>query len=317
MAAIKKLDRNYNMDDLDMLQLAQVFHDNFLVDESAFTAAFPSLNTPFVTNFQTAIDTADDIPSAAEVDSEIAVITEELNGKLPLGRAALQKLFTYADVAFNSVAKTNSFGKNRYEKARNSQIRMKELLELAHRQASETTNKAALIAAGYTEADIDLLESLMDDIDSLNSEQELALSERGTKTEVRVKAMNDVWEFMKKINQASKVVFVDSPAKLDLYLLYPTSSSSLPKVQGFTVELEVGPPRKALLDWNAVVGAVDYQVYMSQVGLGEPAGDYEQIVVTVDNSWEQPVVFGFRYYFKVRAVAGSELGAFSNSAYIE
>ncbi len=317
MAAAKMIAREYNMDDLEMLQLAQVFHDNFLIDEAAFIAAFPGLGAPFAADFQTAIDTADAIPSAAEVDSEIAVITEELNAKMPLARAALQKLFTYADVAFNSVAKTNSFGKNKYERARQSQVRLKELLELAHRQAEEANNKAALIAAGYSQVEIDELETLMDDIDTLNAQQELELSERGTKTEVRITAMNAVWDFMKRINQASKVVFVDSPAKLDLYLLYPTVHGSLPKVQNLVATVEVGPPRMAELSWNAVVGAAEYQVYQSQVALGAPAGEYIWVAGTVPNSWNQPIDLGFRYWFKVRAINGEETGAFSVPAFVE
>lgn len=317
MAAIKKIEREYNMDDLDMLELAQVFHGNFLIDKTAFTAAFPILADPFAADFQTAIDAADDVPSGAEVDSLIAIVTEELNAKLPLARAALQKLFTYADLTWNSSAKTNSFGKNRYEKARQSQVKLKELLELAHRQADSVANKADLITAGYLQVDIDELETLMEAIDTLNAQQELELSNRGIQTEARVTAMNAVWEFMRQINKTSKVVFVNSPAKLDLYLLYPTSSTSLPKVQNLEATVEAGPPVMASLSWDSVGGSAEYQVFMSQVAVGQPAGTYDWVAGTILTSFDQPIFAGFRFWFKVRAIDEPTTGAYSDAVFVE
>jgi hypothetical protein len=315
MAGTKSINREYTMDDLDMLELAQVFHGNFLIDQAAFIAAFPILDVPFAANFQTAIDTADDIPSGAEVDSLIAVITEELNAKMPLARSALQKLFTYADLTWNSSAKTNSFGKNRYEKARQSQVRIKELLELAHRQADSVTNKAALIAAGYLQVDIDQLETLMDEIDTLNAQQELELSNRGIQTETRVTAMNAVWEFMRQINKTSKVVFVDSPAKLDLYLLYPTTHSGLPKVQNLVVSVSASSPYIATITWTPAVGATEYQLYQSVVAEGDPAGEFEYLSGLVSTETNIPLIYGYRYWFKVRAINPTQEGAFSDPAF--
>ncbi len=317
MANYKNIIRDYNMDDLEMLQLAQVFHNNFILDKTAFTTAFPHLNDPFAVDFQTAIDMADDIPSAAEVDSEIAVITESLNAKLPLARNALQKLFTYADVAWDSVAKTNSFGKNKYDRARNSQVKMKELLELAHRQAEITANKTELITAGYSQAAIDELETLMNEIDTLNAQQEDALSERGTKTEVRIKALNAVWDYMKQINKTSKVVFVDSPAKLVLYLLYPTSSSSLSKPQNFTAVAVPGPPLNASLNWDIVVGAVDYEVEQSQVPIGQPVGTWESAAMTSDTNTMVPMIQGLRYFFRMRARNSTQVSAWSDQVFVD
>ena len=315
MAAAKKIEREYTMEDLDMLELAQVFHGNFLIDQAAFVAAFPMLDDPFAANFQTAIDAADAIPSAAEVDSLIAVVTEELNAQMPLARAALQKLFTYADLTWNSSAKTNSFGKNRYEKARNSQSRIKELLELAHRQAEVAANKTDLLASGYLQADIDELETIMEEIDTLNSQQELELSNRGTQTETRVTAMNGVWEFMRQINKTSKVVFVDSPAKLDLYLLYPTTHSGLPKVQNLVVSVSAGSPYIATITWSPAVGATEYQLYQSIVAEGDPPGEFEWYGAFAVTETNIPIIYGYRYWFKVRAINPTQEGAFSDPAF--
>ena len=141
--------RIYDLKDDLMLQRAQVFHDYFVIDQAAFVADFPMFATPYETVFQGKIDAADAQPSGAEIDSQIAVTTNQLNQLLEPARKALQRLYTYADLAWNDPVKTRSLGKGKtYEKARNSQLGMKELLERAYRMVDNDPDKASLIAAG-------------------------------------------------------------------------------------------------------------------------------------------------------------------------
>ena len=218
------IERNYNMIDLEMLQLAQLFHNLLVTDKAHFVSAFPIFADPFAENFQIAIDAADAIPSGAEVDSNIAVITETLMLKMPTARSALQKLFSYSQFAFNSVAVTDAFGKNKYLKSRQSHIMLKGLLELAHRRANDAEYKPGLIAVGYQQSDIDELLTVAQQMGTLISDQRAAMAERWVTTGDRVSSYNSVWEFMRLINTASKVVFATSPAKLRAYLLYPNSN---------------------------------------------------------------------------------------------
>lgn len=309
--------REFNMEDLLMLERAQIFHNAFIVDDADFIAAFPHLALPFATDFQTAIDEADAIPSGSEVDAEIAVVTEELNNLLPLGQKALQKLFTYANVAFNSKAKVNLFGKNKYEKARTSDLRMKELLEQANRQAEVAVYKTALLAAGYTQADIDELKTISDDIDAKNALQEDMLSSRGDKSEARIIAYNKVWGFMKQINIASKVVFVDNPAKIELYLLYPTHHTSLGKVQNLTAVFEGAPVPNGVLNWDFVFGGIDYEIQRSDVPVGQPPGTFVDLITVQNNTYTDFVGGGQTFYYRVRAKNASLTGAWSDIAQMD
>jgi hypothetical protein len=313
-----QLERDFTMDDLQMLQRAQVFHNNFVTDKAAFVADFPHLDDPFAADFQTAIDDADAIPSGSEVDAEIAVKTEELNAQLPLGRKALQKLYTYVDLAWNSKARENEFGRGKYEKARNSQVRMKELLELANRRAEVPANKTALLAVGYTQAAIDELQTIETAIDTLNAEQEDMLSARAVKTETRVKAYNEVWSYMQKINKASKVTFADSPAKIEQYMLYPGASQSLPKPQGLAAVVDGVDPNLANLTWDAVAGATTYKIYFSEVAVGEPSGSYGEIEeVSGATGTQVPIVAGKRNYWKIKAFGGGLVSSYSDEVWLE
>jgi hypothetical protein len=313
-----QIEREYDIEDLLMLQQSQVFHDAFVNDQAAFVADFPHLATPFETEFQTAIDTADAIPSAQEVDGEIAEVTFDLNEQLPLGRKALQKLYTYVDIAWPKGQKNSSFGRGKYEKARQSQVRMKELLEQAHRQAEMPSKKTELLAAGYTQTAIDELKTIETAIDTLNAEQENLLAERGDKTFERITAYNIVWDFMKKINQASKVTFEDNPAKLNMYLLYPTSSQSLPKPQNLAATLDGVDPTTANLTWDPVSGADTYKVYYSEVAPGQPSGSYAEITeVDGANFVQLPVVASKRNYWKIKAYGGGLVSAYSDEVWLE
>jgi len=306
------IEREYDLEDLVMLERAQVFHNAFVIDDAEFIAAFPFLADPFAANFQTAIDAADAIPSGSEVDALITVVTQQLNNIVVDGQKAMQKLFAYVEVAFDTKNMLNVFGKPKYEKARTSDLRMKELLEQANRNAEVAENKAALIAVGYTQADIDGLLTICDAIDEKNAQQEDMMSNRIIKSGVRINAYNAVWGFMKQINKASKVVFVDNPAKIEFYLLYPTHYSSLGKVQNLNVVLDGGPPLKAIMNWDFVSGGLDYEVERSAVPLGLPEGAFIPIVTVQDNNYVDLIGGGQTYYYKVRAKNLTLTGAYSD-----
>lgn len=313
----KKLEYDYSMDNDLMLERAQVFHDNFLLDKTEFETLFPDLADPFAANMQTAIDTADAVPSGAQVDAQIAVVTADLNAAMDLGRKAIQVLFTYADRTWESKEKTNTFGKNRYTKARNSQLKLAELLELAHEEATEANNAAALLAKGYTAAMAAELQTRHDAIHDLNKQQEQMKSQRGEKTRERIEKLNDAWGYMKSINQASKVVFADNQAKLDQYLLYPTVHNSLPKVQDFTGVLDADPALQVLLNWTEVTGASEYEIERSSVPVGDPVGEWLPLVTVPSNSYIDPIGGGDTLYYRVRAIGEGESGAWSDTVQVD
>ncbi len=311
------IEREYDLEDLVMLERAQIFHNAFVIDDAEFIAAFPHLAAPFAANFQAAIDAADAIPSGSEVDAQITVVTEQLNNKMVEGQKALQKLFTYVELAFDTKNMLNAFGKPKYEKARTSDLRMKELLEQANRNAEVAENKAALIAAGYTQADIDGLLTICDEIDAKNAQQEDMKSDRIIKSGVRITAYNAVWGFMKQINKASKVVFVDNPAKIEFYLLYPTHHTSLGKVQNLTAVFEGAPVPNGVLNWDFVFGGIDYEIQRSDVPVGQPPGTFVDLITVQNNTYTDFVGGGQTFYYRVRAKNASLTGAWSDIAQMD
>ena len=313
MSNIEDVQREYNMDDLQMLQRAQVFHNGFEDDKLVFSQAFPALADPFAADFQTAIDDADALPSAAEVASMSKYVTEQLNDKMPIARDLMQKLFTYSDWAWNSKAKTEQFGKLEYGKVYNDHNDMKEVLETAARNAMIADNRTALEAAGMPTTLPSEIAALMNAMDNLIEQQQDMLRGTKFKTQQRIEAYNTVWGFMKKINQASKVVFSSNPAKLDFYLLYPGSSQSLPKPQGLVANPDPQDPQTAVLTWNPVDGADSYKIYFSEVALGQPSGNFAEIgQVNGVNIFTSPIIAGRSNYWKIKAYGGGLSSAYSD-----
>jgi hypothetical protein len=307
--------REFNYTDDEMLQKAQVFHDVFITDENDFENLFPMFADPYKVEFQTAIDLADAQPSVSEIEAPITVITNNLNNAMEPGRKALQRLFIYADLTWNDKVKTRSLGKNDYNKARGSQIKLRELLEKAHRLIDNDPQKAEIIAKGYTQADIDELETLMQTIHDLNQQQELMLSNRVNSTKARIDAMNVVWDYMSEISKASKVVFEDNPAKLSQYLLYPTSHSSLAKVQNLATQ-QMGANDYNLI-WDPVSQASDYEVETAESTGGQPKGPWSNYATVPSSPTGFLAMPGFTYWIRVRARGtGSIVGAFSDEIVI-
>lgn len=227
---MKDLKRMYVTNDIDMLVRSQVILNAFIQKKALFVASFPHLADPFADEFQVAIDEADALPFSDEVNGEISNIVEELKMKMVIAQRNLQILFNYVKVGWESKAKLNEFGKNKYQNARSSYSKMIDLLELAFITAEETNNKTVLLNIGYSQSQIDELNTLANEIDALLLQLNELKSNRYVLTEQRIKAYNTVWEFMKRVNKASKVVFVDNPAMTKTFLLYPTSKKKAKEV---------------------------------------------------------------------------------------
>lgn len=305
--------REYNMEDSEMLELANMFHTNFETDKTDFTTLFPDMADPFAADFMTAIDTAETAVPGWQVDAEIASVTANLNEAMRAGQKALQVLFIYVERTWDDDNKLREFGKAKYKADRAVQAKLPNLMRQAHAKAIETANAAALAAKGYTAAMATDLVTKAQAIEDLNNEQEILLNARTNKTAIRVGKYNAVWDFMRNINQASKVVFADDQTKLDMYRLYPTSSQSLPKPQGLNMAPDPQDPNIAVLTWDPVAGATDYRVFYSEMALGQPSNNFAEIGTSQGATiFNAPIMPNRENYWKIKATNGIIGSAFSD-----
>lgn len=225
----EKVERKFHKPDTEMLEQAEVMQANFTTDQPDFTDQFPDMDTPFETDFETAITTADALPDDEAVVDDQQLETQDVEELMETARTLVQILFLIVSRAFpKDAAILDVFGKKRYEKARKNQLKMIELLEVAYKAATNPLYNAAIIAKGFSATQIAQLNTLENDLQEENKTQEVAKSGRPVKTQTRVQALNVVWDFMVLISDASKVIYKDNYAKRKQYLLYPSQGSDSP-----------------------------------------------------------------------------------------
>jgi hypothetical protein len=223
---MQEIIRKYRHKDEEMLVKAEVMATLLAADMALFTAKFPFINPTFLTSFNGSIDTANAFQLDEAIVSNIKVLTSDVNNKVLEGHEALRVLGIYAELAFmNDAARQGAFGQNTWAAAKSDQEKMMNALEAANRKASEEDYHDALLAKGYSDAEIDNLLTIANALRNLNLLQESAITERPVTTQDRVILYNSVWDEMKILNIASKVVFAGNPAKLEQYMLYPNSTN--------------------------------------------------------------------------------------------
>ena len=227
----EKVERKFHKPDTEMLEQAEVMQENYVADQADFTGQFPDMAPPFDADFATAIATADALPDDESVVDEQQLETQDVETLMETSRTLVQILFLIVSRAYpGNAAVLELFGKKRYEKARKSQLKMIELLEVAYTAASNVTYNAAIVAKGFSPAQITQLNTLQGQLQTENKTQEVAKSGRPVKTQTRVETLNVVWDFMVLISDASKVVYKDNYAKRKQYLLYPAQGSDNPNL---------------------------------------------------------------------------------------
>ncbi len=221
----EKIQKNFSKSLLELLEQAQVMHNLFIIDWPDFTAKFPFMDSTYANDFQTAIDAADAEPDDEAVLDQQQMLTYQLEQRMQEARNAYTTLLTYVQLAYPKNASIlNHFGQERYRRARNNQLKMKELMEYAHSVANAAPYQPVLIAKGFQQTDIDNLLALANALESENASQEGAKINRSFVAQVRTVKYNTVYNFMQELNMASKVVYMDNYAKQQQYLLYNEGS---------------------------------------------------------------------------------------------
>jgi hypothetical protein len=296
----KKFSKSYD----EALTQAYLFHSEFVLDLASFAAFSPSFDVAFAADFLDLIEVADVIPTNQEDLNNQVILSMAVEDQMAVARAIYQKLLVYVGLAFsNSEAALLAFGNNTYDEARLFPTKMMNLLQHALLNASSTAYKAALIAEGFLQTDIDSLDTIEHDLNTRYSAQQVYKQHTYGRSEERAIAFNAVWDVMVKINAASKIVFKDSPAKIEYYLLYQASTP----IGYLTAPVNFAFNSGSLIfTWGAVENATSYEFQSSSDGT-----NYTQYWTGPEIACalsEVPTTF---MYYRVRARNANGYGPFS------
>lgn len=224
----KKISRKYRKSDTQLLQQARVIRtllygtDGTDGDLASFTAELPDIDNGWLNSFTTAINEADDTPGDDDIKTNQKQSTRDVVKIMELGRKRMVRLYRYATLAYpDDKLARDKFGYKLYKKARFSQPKMQEALRVAYTTATTEPERSDLINAGFTIAFITELNTLATELNTFNQTQEATKISRLEGALHRIIKFNTVWKFIKDINKASKIVFLENAAKRKQYRLNP------------------------------------------------------------------------------------------------
>lgn len=232
----KPIKRVYTFSDDVMLQRAQVVFDALSEELADFSARFPWLDAVWLAAFGNDIQAANAFAKDNSTVLEVKVLTGDVGSAQRQGYAALQTLGWYAKLAWPAdVARQRVFGQDRWRDAYDHTLKLQQALELAHSKAEDSDYKGALLAKGYTQAEMDSLETLSEEIMLKNRLQEAAKNGRTVSSHDRVAIHNTVWHHLQTVGICAGLVWRNDAERRGRYNLYV--SKTLPAVAAQEAEM--------------------------------------------------------------------------------
>ena len=229
----EEIHRIFHKSDDEVMQQSDLKLASFKQYKGRFVERFPQMEDPYAEEWGAATKVARNIvPDYASVATQSSE-TDALNAMVIKGANLYQSLLLYVRLAFpDDAALLKIFGQPKYEAARNSHVKLPGLLLSAYNQATKPEYKAALIAKGLKETDIEMIKTMADDIVSQDEAQEKAMNDRTIDANNRITALNTVWEKMALVCQGAKLVFQDDATRYNMFLLSEGDSQTAKPGEG-------------------------------------------------------------------------------------
>src|SRR5665648_32914 len=223
----KTTTRRFSLSFDEVITKAQSMQPQFETDIDRFIVFNPWF-TPIVNSKLQADLSAGLIDfSVSSHTAEIQRQTEAIGQMLGIAGRKYQTLLYYVENGLgNSKAMTDTFGRSRYEKARQSEKEMVSLLNQACSAVGYDGYKTKLLASGMPYDLPEELAVLADDLAVADGRQEMLKKKQLLVTSERIDLFNSIWDTLSRISAAAKIIFEDDPARLAIYQLYDTKSAS-------------------------------------------------------------------------------------------
>lgn len=221
---METLKRKYNVSDLNMLEKNKTMRQHFIDEQAEFSGFDIDFATPFETGWQSAIDAAEAILPDEVIQDQLQQLTADVDATMEAARQKFQSSKYFIEKAFpNRTGVRNEFGYDNYDGIRKSQTGMFQFMQTFFKTATKYATELA--AEGYDAAAVTEIETLGNALNDANIAQEKFKGTRVSTTEERIIAHNAAWDIMVQVSKAGKIIFMNNPAKYQLFLL-PASSES-------------------------------------------------------------------------------------------
>lgn len=221
---MEPLKRKFNVSDLYMLEFSKTMRAHFLDEQAGFSAFDADFAAPFEDDWQTAITDAEAILPDEVIKDQLQQLTADVEAAMEACRNKFQASKYFIERAFpNSKAIRNEFGFDNYDRDRQGQTSLLRFMETFF--VTATKYAAQLATVNYDAAAVAEIGTLKTALDNADIAQEKFKGTRQTITEERIVKHNAVWDITVRVSKAGKIIFMNDPAKYQLFLL-PASSES-------------------------------------------------------------------------------------------
>ncbi|HMK07146.1 MAG TPA: hypothetical protein VK476_06430 [Flavobacterium sp.] len=226
----KTVFRNYSGNDALMCGSARTTYGLFILGMAEFTAFDSTLDAAYALEYFSDLTKAETVVRDYVVRSRQMTKTENALSVLDVARAKYNEIKYFAQKTFrDSAATLIEFGFEDYAKARRNQIMMSELLTVMHAACQKYA--VPLIASGYSQAAIDAILPLREELIQKNTGQKMAQKERPKLTEDRIILLNNCYSGMMTLMAAAQLVYATDYAKQQQFVYRtkgPQTQNELP-----------------------------------------------------------------------------------------
>lgn len=220
MPETPKVERAYTVSDATMLERLATIQSLFAEDLADFTAFDADFNATFRDEWTADREAAEALSTDETIQDELADLTQNVDEAMAAGRDKWNEIKYFIKKAFpDRPARQNEFGADDYREASVVQRDFIGFLEKLHAKAEKY--KVELIAAKYTQAQIDEIETLRSNLAIANRAQENFKAQRLSDTEDRKIALNKPYLTMVRVNEAAQIIYINSEAKRSQYVFDP------------------------------------------------------------------------------------------------
>lgn len=216
--------RQFSLTFDEVITKAQSMQPQFELDLGSFTLFNPWFTSDISNQLKANISAGLADSSGSSHTAQIERVTESIGQMLATAGRSYQKLMYYVENGLgNSKAMNDTFGRSRYEKARQSEKEMVSLLSQVGKAIEVNNYAPALVLAGMPDSLPGELATLATDLAAADGEQEMLKKQQLLVTSERIGLYNAIWDTLSKISSAAKILYSEDVARLAIYQLYDSS----------------------------------------------------------------------------------------------
>lgn len=222
---MNKTDRIFNVPDAELQQFSDTVAETLpqdITDFKLFDSTFPDT---YPTDIKTALGAVKAIKTDMVVIDEMTEKTQAVANAMAACNTAFKTIKFFVTKSFpDNAAVHNQFGFNDIAKVRQNQAGM--LVFMNDFVKIVNSHKAQLTAEGCSEALIDSLPQLLDDLQTSKTEQEMFKKKRGLITQERIEKLNELYQLLTPVSDIAQIIYADDVARMSRYMIPRPKSTS-------------------------------------------------------------------------------------------